>query len=481
MPTRRIRLTNTGNASRKSLETQKVYVPEPLKPFPPQERCIGEMLESMRRNGIVLNTSGTGTGKTLEAVETVKRMGKRPVVVCPKAVVSSWERALDQQKVEYYDVLTYAKLVRGNTRWYKPPVRRDKRCVNLGRWNLPDDAVLIADEAQALRAGRFSLQGLAFVAAARMKIPTILLSATPFINPLDMGYFAYAFGMFTNYISQTAWMLQHGCTHAFWGGLEFVRTPVTISHMERINSRLKEAGILTKVDRSEMAPYFTTSFSQTVLVDYDKETVSRINSMQKWLEKMESTLDADLIKSEEAMMKAIEEGRDYAGPPAVVELLRARQEVELHKIPTIAEFLQNLLDEGCSVVVFLTFLDSINALEEMFPKVPSVRIDGRQSKKSRQAAIDKFQRDEAHIAFIQIQAGGAGLSLHDINGQRPRASLLSLSYSLIDNVQALGRIDRAGAKSDTRQFILVAANTIEEKIAAVIEEKKENLETLIEK
>ena len=51
------------------------------------------------------------------------------------------------------------------------------------------------------------------------------------------------------------------------------------------------------------------------------------------------------------MMKAIEEGRDYAGPPAVVELLRARQEVELHKIPTIAEFLQNLLDEGCSVFI----------------------------------------------------------------------------------------------------------------------------------
>ena len=63
MPTRRIRLTNTGNASRKTLETQKAYVPEPLNPFPPQERCIGEMLESMRRNGIVLNSSNTGVGK----------------------------------------------------------------------------------------------------------------------------------------------------------------------------------------------------------------------------------------------------------------------------------------------------------------------------------------------------------------------------------------------------------------------------------
>ena len=78
MPTRRIRLTNTGNASRKTLETQKAYVPEPLNPFPPQERCIGEMLESMRRNGIVLNSSNTGVGKCFGKGTPARDPGKRP-------------------------------------------------------------------------------------------------------------------------------------------------------------------------------------------------------------------------------------------------------------------------------------------------------------------------------------------------------------------------------------------------------------------
>ena len=49
------------------------------------------------------------------------------------------------------------------------------------------------------------------------------------------------------------------------------------------------------------------------------------------------------------------------------------------------------------------------------------------------------------------QAGGTGLSLHDVNGEHPRVSLISPSFSAIDLKQALGRIHRAGAKSPAVQ------------------------------
>ena len=75
-------------------------------------------------------------------------------------------------------------------------------------------------------------------------------------------------------------------------------------------------------------------------------------------------------------------------------------------------------------------------------------------------------------------AGGTGLSLHDTQGKHPRVSLISPSFSAKNHLQVLGRIHRNGAKSDALQKILVAADSVEEKVMQSIDKKIKNLRAL---
>ena len=76
-----------------------------------------------------------------------------------------------------------------------------------------------------------------------------------------------------------------------------------------------------------------------------------------------------------------------------------------------------------------------------------------------------------------MQAGGESISLHDLNG-RPRASVISPSFSAREIIQACGRTPRAGALSPAVQYIVFAAKTIEEIACKSVAKKADNIETL---
>ena len=127
------------------------------------------------------------------------------------------------------------------------------------------------------------------------------------------------------------------------------------------------------------------------------------------------------------------------------------------------------------MVIFVNFSDSVTALCE---QLGCACIEGGQSETQRQQVIDDFQSDKTNLLVANIAAGGTGVSLHDINGNRPRISLISPSFSAKNHLQTLGRIHRNGAKSDAIQKILVAEGSIEEKVMETINRKLKNLETL---
>ena len=136
---------------------------------------------------------------------------------------------------------------------------------------------------------------------------------------------------------------------------------------------------------------------------------------------------------------------------------------------------EDLIKEGNSVVIFVNFRETVDALTS---KLKCGRIDGGQSADERQKIIDDFQQDKAYVVVANIAAGGTGLSLHDINGNRPRVSLICPTFNAKEYVQTLGRIFRNGAKSDSLQKILIAANSVEENVMTSINNKLKNLDTL---
>ena len=183
----------------------------------------------------------------------------------------------------------------------------------------------------------------------------------------------------------------------------------------------------------------------------------------------------DLDITPEIVTRYIEEGTVGDSEWALVNILRARQLTEAVKVPDLVTMAEDLKEQGNSVVLFVNFRDTVKALCSQLKCKP---VEGGQSIKERQQIIDDFQDDKEHVIVVNISAGGTGLSLHDINGKRPRVSLICPSYSAKEFAQTLGRIHRNGAKSDALQKILIAVDTIEENVIRAVNRKLENLKTL---
>ena len=185
--------------------------------------------------------------------------------------------------------------------------------------------------------------------------------------------------------------------------------------------------------------------------------------------------DVDVIY--EKMQAQLAELRSKRTPenPLTIKL-RARQEAELMRVPVFLELTEQAIAEGNAVVAFFNFRQSLEAYRKLV-REESAEIIGDQKDEDRVQNIADFQANKVKICACMIQAGGVGLSLHDLQGV-PRISLIAPTYSAIETKQALGRIHRAGALSPSRQYLLFANGTVETQIARSLRRKLRNIEAL---
>ncbi len=78
-----------------------------------------------------------------------------------------------------------------------------------------------------------------------------------------------------------------------------------------------------------------------------------------------------------------------------------------------------------------------------------------------------------------VAAGSASVSLHDLNGNYPRHTLINPSYSAINTLQALGRCHRANGKTPVIQrFFFASGVEIEDKMRKRVSLRLTNLDSL---
>jgi superfamily II DNA or RNA helicase len=421
--------------------------------FPPQQVSHDVLVAAMRSHNAALDSSITGSGKTVKAVEIARTLGMVPLVICPKIVVPAWKAAFEGQGVGFLDVRNYEKIRNGSTSWLK------KTGKNKFEWTVPPNTMLIWDEVHRCMAVRGS-NVMMLVQAARQNLPCLMLSATAASDPSEMRALGFALGLHkdTNFMS---WAKSLGCTLNPWRQLTFpnkARPKLAELHAQIYPDRGH------KVSRADMGSYFTETSILADPIDF-----GTAEEMQKIYEEMQSEMDALTEQS----------GKDK-GASALTSRLRARQAIELLRIPILAEMVKDAVNEGCSVAVFLNFRASMEALDQRLSGVMGIpcQIHGSQTAEERADHIAAFQEDRSHVILCQINAGGAGVNLHDSHGGRPRRSFISPTDDEKMLAQALGRIDRAGSQSDTVQQILYAANTIEEEVAKNFRRKLHNMQTL---
>jgi hypothetical protein len=409
-----------------------------------------DMLEaSLIANKIAVDGSDPGVGKTYTAADVARRMGYTVLVVCPKVSIPMWKRVLESFGVPFHDVVNYEKLRTGNTPWGK----WDKR---IFRWSLPKGSLLIWDEAHRCKAK--DSQNAKMLRDAR-GITMMLLSATFGKDPMDLRAVAHVTGI-ADWSGFWSWLMHNGCKKGRFG-FEFDtgRTDV----LTRLHKELfvKRGGRIRIADLGDQFP--ETQVTAEALDFGD-------------IQKVYDEMEAELL----AVAEAVDGDKERAAAredklQPITILLRARQKVELLKVPGIASLAQDFLDDGKSVVIFTNFRATLDSLCEKFKT--TCAIFGDQNPAQRQQAIDDFQANRSRIIIVNIKAGGVSLSLHDVNQTNPRVSLICPTFSAEELRQAIGRIHREGG-TKTLQRILFAAGSIEEKICDAVDAKLIQLDLL---
>jgi superfamily II DNA or RNA helicase len=141
------------------------------------------------------------------------------------------------------------------------------------------------------------------------------------------------------------------------------------------------------------------------------------------------------------------------------------------------ELLEEALDSGQKVVVFSQFLGMLAHMERTLVgrSIGCVKLTG--ASRNRGQLIERFNRDESCRVFLgSLKAGGTGIDLI--------AASVVIHYDRWWNAaredQATDRVHRIGQRRAVQVFKLITEGTLEERIHALIQEKRELLSDVIE-
>jgi SNF2 family DNA or RNA helicase len=121
-------------------------------------------------------------------------------------------------------------------------------------------------------------------------------------------------------------------------------------------------------------------------------------------------------------------------------------------------------------VFFAKHLDVMDAAEKVLAKrdIRSTTIRGGQSTSVRQEAIDAFVKDpEVGVIICSLTAAGVGINLQVASN----VVLAELSWTNAEQSQAIDRVHRIGQSEPVTAWRIIAAQTIDAKIAELIDAK----------
>lgn len=428
---------------------QEIEVPNlKMKLFPFQKLGVS-FIEA--RNGRALIGDEMGLGKTAQALAWLQLHPKRrpAIIVVPASLKLNWEREalmwmpnpnvqiLNGQKDDLpitgdiiiinYDILPYWKNKLRNTQ----------------------PQVLIVDEFHLIKNNRANRTKAIKILARH--IPHVIgLSGTPIINrPREVDNIVR---MIDNTILPPFW----NCAHKFYGarhngfGWDFNGATNIKEFHELLTStvmlRRKKEDVLP-----ELPPKIRTILP--IELDNQKEYNRAETHFLKWLQENKGTEVAKRAQHIEALAR--------------IEALK--QLTIKGKMKQAIKWIGNFLDTNGKLITFCTHIATVDKLMNTFNKI-AVRVDGKVTGMKRDKAIQVFQSDNKMRLFVgNIKAAGIGINLT----AAASVAFLELGWSPGEHDQAEGRPDRIGQKAQCINiYYLIAAGTIEERIAKLIDKKR---------
>jgi SNF2 family DNA or RNA helicase len=175
----------------------------------------------------------------------------------------------------------------------------------------------------------------------------------------------------------------------------------------------------------------------------------------------------DLQKNRFTIFRSLTLLRQLALDASLVD--QAHAGIRSSKADAFTEHLQEVVAEGHRALVFSSFTGFLGTVRARLDAegLPYAYLDGRT--RDRQRRIDEFRSGRAPAFLISLKAGGFGLNLTEAD----YVFVLDPWWNPAVEAQAVDRTHRIGQDRTVMVYRLVAAGTIEEKVMALKERKRD--------
>ena len=423
----------------------EVDVPDALREY--QRQGVNWLAFLKRAELGALLADDMGLGKTLQALCVLER---RSLVVAPTSVLQNWvaeaRRFRPELSVSAYHGPDRALDERADvTVTSHALLRIDRETLSAIEW----DTVVI-DESQTIRNPDTELARAAYALSARFRVS---LTGTPIENRLvDL------------------WSQMHFLNPGFLGEVSdfeerYVR-PVERGESEPL-ARLRERirPFFLRRLKSVVAPELPPRTEITLRAELNKDERAVYNAVRLAARRDALALlerKGNVLAALEALLRL----RQAACHPALVPGQHAQTS---SKTELLLETLETAASEGHKALVFSQWTSMLDLLEPHMAShgLTYVRLDG--TTRDRAAVVDRFQTDDdVSVFLISLKAGGTGLNLTAAD----HVFLFDPWWNPAVEEQAFDRAHRIGQDKPVFVHRLVAANTVEERILLLQEDKR---------
>jgi hypothetical protein len=176
-------------------------------------------------------------------------------------------------------------------------------------------------------------------------------------------------------------------------------------------------------------------------------------------------IDHDLVRRVASWER--QDAKDSSSEENVFSMMRR---IGQAKAVLAADYAAQLARNVGKVVFFAKHIDVMDAAEQTFAQrgLGYSSIRGDQTRTARQKAIDAFVKDPAvAVVVCSLSAAGVGLNLQVASN----VVLAELSWTDAEQTQAIDRVHRIGQDQPVTAWRIIAAQTIDARIAELIDDK----------
>lgn len=422
---------------------------------------VNNLYELFKLNQCLLDASDTGTGKSYTTIVLCILLGLRPFIVCPKSVINNWITITKKLGIIIYGISNYEKLKSGKyyTQDYKTKELEFMEIIydsetkkNNFKFNFPNDLFIVVDEAHKCKNNK-SDNGRLLLSLWQSKRKMLLLSATLTDKIEHFKQFGLIFGFYNKITQYSHWIKSKLKTMHFIYDYK-IDSPIKNYSDKELTLKIIHTHMFPnrgcRMKISELGDLFPKN--QIIAKCYYSDDHKQVNQLY-------TLLNSAFVELKQAETRA----------SGFAKIIKCRMSIEIYKIPIILDLIDDAITNNYSVVIFVNYINTMNHIVNSL-NIECSTICGNQTLEEREKNINDFQENKTHCIICIVQAGNNGISLHDLYG-RPRMSIISPSWSGTEMIQIFGRIHRAGSKSPALQRIVYIAETYEEQICDMINNK----------